>query len=250
MAILNYILSFTIILSSVVKTADLFYKSDKTLNKIQKKFIDQTRSLNNNQKGSISLSAAALISIIAVLLLFYITKMQIEFKEAVYRKDSYLCFKYLNVKTSNYINEMAKFNISLRAAYLARDTIISGVAGTIIFNGLTIARNAKHLIYLKNLAKNKYCKISDARSFLLNMPFLVNKTMALETNIDETTTLRQNQWSYQLYKVPNGIRLKKSFCLESVFVVQNSFLPNLDYKTKELINGDLLNLKCLSGYSS
>lgn len=250
MAILNYIIAIGIILLSVVKTADLFSSSDKALNKIQKNFIEQTRALHNKQKGNISLSAASLISIIAILLLFYLTKMQIELKEAIYRKDSYLCFQYLNIKTKDYIEDMGRFNIALRAAFLARDTIISGVAGTIIFEGLTIARNTRHLIYLKNIAQNKYCHLPETSSYLLSTPFLINKTMTLITKVDQTSIVRQNKWSYILYKMPKAIRLKKSFCLKSNFEIQNSFFPRPNYKTTEIMNEDLLSLKCSPGSSS
>lgn len=250
MSILNYLLAFTLILLSVVKTADLFIISDKALTKIENKFVDKTRALHKNEKGNISLTAAALTTILSVLLLFYLTKMKLEYKEALYRKESYLCFHYLDVETQKYIKEMAIFNWSLRSAFAARSTVVNGVEGEVIFKALTIARNVRHFIYLKKIAKNKYCQLPETFSYLKNTPYKIREIGALETNLDETSIVRQNKWSYQIIKNPSGIRLSKSFCLISDFQMEGAFSPQSSFQSSEAPIKDLSNLKCFFGSSS
>lgn len=250
MIILNYLLAISLILLSVVKTADLFIASDKALTKTQNQFIQKTRALHKNDKGNISLAAAALTVILSALLLFFVTKMKLEFKEALYRKESYLCFHYLNIETQNYIKEMSRFNWSLRTAFAARNTVVNGVEGEVIFKALTLARNARHFYYLKKLAKNRFCQIPETLSYLRNLPLKIQNTGALETNVDETSIVRQNKWSYLYYKKPDGIRLKKSFCLKAEVQMEGAFSPKSSFQTSEVEIRGISSLKCFSGSSS
>jgi hypothetical protein len=250
MIILNYILATCLVILSVVKTADLFIKSDQSLRTLQTKFTKTTKDLISSEKGSISLTAALLSVILCSLLFFYITKMKIEYAESKYRKDSYLCSRYLNVQTIKYIKEMSVFNWSLRSAYAAKSTIVNGVSGEILWRAITTARNFRHLIYIKKLVANKYCQINESRSYLSNLPFKNTSSLKLETNIDETTIVRENKWTSTFYKNPNGIRLKNSFCIKTIFLIKNAFLPRPSFQSNEISIGGLSNLKCLYGSSS
>lgn len=248
--ILNYILAMSLVLLSAVKTADLFIQSDRALNKLQDKFTKTTRELIAPSKGNISLTAAILTVILSSLLLFYVSKMKTEYTEAVYRKDSYLCAAYLNIQTEKYIKEMSIFNLSLRAAFLARSSVISGVSGEVVWKGLTLSRNIRHFNYMRKISKNKFCLLPETVSYLTNTPFKIQKTLNLETNIDETSIVRENQWTYTYYKKPKGIRLKKSFCLKSTFEIENAFTPNTTHQSEEMMIKVSSSLKCLSGPSS
>lgn len=250
MFILNYILAFTLILLSVVKTADLFIHSDRALTKLQDQFVKTTKELIAPPKGNISLNAAVLSALLSLLLLFYVTKMKIEYSEARYRKDSYLCGHYLNIQTKKYIKEMSVFNWGLRSAFAAKSTVIAGVEGEVIWRALTHARNLRHFNYLRKLSKNKFCQFPETLSYLKNTPFKIQKTLALVTNIDETSIVREKQWTNTYYKNPKGIRLKKSFCLKSSFQLKNAFTPDPSYQSEEIAIVGLSSLKCLSGSSS
>ncbi len=250
MDILTYLLALSITVLSVVKTTGLFYESDRKLGKIQKTFIEKTQALHNNQKGNITFVALCLVLIISAMLYFYVNKMSIEYKEAVYRKDSYLCFRFLNEKSKDYIKEMAKFNLALRAAFAARNTIVNGVSGEVAFKALTYSRNIRHYYYLKQFAKNNRCGSTDSLSYLKNLPFLTSSTGALETNIDETTQVRQMQWTNTIYKIPKAIRKKNSFCLKTTFQMKNAFFPDLKMNSEEIPAGGMPFLKCFSGAPS
>lgn len=250
MDILTYLLALSLTVISVVKTTELFHLSDKKLGEIKSDFIKQTRDMHSNQKGSITFVAVLFVLIVSALLYFYVGKMQIEYKEAVYRKDSYLCFRFLNKKTESYINEMAKFNIALRAAFLAKSTVVDAGAGEVAFRALIYTRNARHFYYLKELVSNNYCEKSDSLNYLTQLPFQTNTSGTLETNIDETTLVRSNQWTSTIYKVPRGIRLKKSFCLKTEFQIKGAFFPNLKMSSEEVPVEDTSSLKCLSGSQS
>lgn len=250
MFVLNIIIALSLVVISVVKTTELFIASDKKLNSIRTEFIKKTQDLHLNNKGSISLTSAVLTSILALLFCFYLTKMQLEFKEAKYRKESYLCFHYLNVKTENYISEMSKFNVAIRAAYVAKTTLAQNAATLTVLKTLVLLRNTRHIIYLKNLGTNKYCQAIETKNYLTHLPYKTKSLFQLETNTDETTILRENKWTLIYYKNPRGIRLTNSFCLQSDFFVAGIFSPQTTIKTKELEMKDLSNLKCLSGSSS
>lgn len=250
MTILNYLVAFSMVLISVVKTADIFMLSDKALVDLQKKFTKTTRELIAPPKGSVSLTAAVLTALLSMLLLFYVSKMKIEYAEAVYRSENYLCIRYLNVKTKKYIKEMSIFNWALRSAFLAKSSTVAGVQGEVVWKGLVLARNVRHFNYIKNMTKNKYCQFPETASYLKNPPFKLKKTLELEVLIDGTTSLRENQWSYTYTKSPTGIRLKKSFCLKSTFQVKNAFTPKTDYQSQEIPIAGMQALKCLSGPSS
>jgi hypothetical protein len=250
MMILEYILCFTLILLSVVKTTDLFIQSDNSLNKIEKEFVQNTKSLLKNENGSLTLTAAVLTTMLSALLMFYVSKMKLEYKEAVYRKESYLCFKYLNTETKNYIKAMAFFNWSLRTAFLAKDTVVNGVSGEIIFRALTYARNIRHFAYLKDITQNRFCKIPETLPYLKSPPFKIRTGGVLDSNIDETTIVRQNKWTYSYLKIPLGIRLKKSFCLKAEFQISDAFIPNTKIASKEMAIVALPLLSCFYGSSS
>ncbi len=250
MTILSYLIALTLVLVSVVKTTDLFITSDKALSKIENQFISKTQKVHNNEKGNISLAAAILTTILTALFMFYLIKMKIEYKEALYRKESYLCFHYLNVETQKYIKEMSFFNWSIRTAFAAKNTVVDGVSGEVIFRALTIARNLRHYNYLKKMAKNKFCKVPETISYLKNTPYKIDLAGVLETNLDETTIVRQNQWVNVFYKNPEGIRLKKSFCLKTEFQMEGAFSPSSKVETSEVEIRGLSSLKCFSGSSS
>lgn len=250
MDILTYLIALSLTVVSVVKTTELFHLSDEKLNDLQKDFVQKTQELHGNQKGNITFAAIVFVLIISSLLYFYVFKMQIEFREAVYRKESYLCFRFLNKKTESYIGDMAKFNNALRAAFAAKNTVVNGVSGEVIFRGLVYTRNARHFYYLKQLVANDYCDKSDSLNYLNQLPFITNLSGSLETNIDETTKVRTKQWASVIYKIPSGIRLRKSFCLKTEFQMEGAFFPNLKTKTEEIPLTDMSSLKCLSGSQS
>jgi len=250
MIILNYLISIGLIVTTVIKTSELFICSDKALDKLEEQFVQDTKKLLKDQKGSISLVAITLIAMISFLLLFYLTKMKLEYRESLYRSQSYLCAHYLNQETKKYINEMAKFNIAIRTAFLAQNTTVSGVSGLVIFKGLVHVRDIRHLLFVKKIIRNNYCHFPETLSYFQNLPFKTKNKLSLETNIDETTQLRTTEWTNYIYLNPKGIRIKKSFCLKSIFQVKNTFIPDTKHSSSELAMEDLSNLKCLYGSSS
>lgn len=251
MFIINYFLALAIILLSVVKTADLFIQSDKALTKKVQQFEGHTQNLlkknNESEKGNISLVAAVFTTLLSLTLLFFITKMKVEYREAVYRKESYLCFQFLNRETQKYIKEMALFNWALKSAFIAQSSGVATAEAISLFKALTFTRNLRHLNYLKKLTINPYCQMPETFSFLKNIPFKTNPSLMLLTNIDQTSIIRLKKWTTTYYKNPKGIRLKKSFCLKSEFQIENSFTPYTTYSSKEIAAGVLSSLKCFSG---
>ena len=234
--ILNYLLAVSVLVLSVIKTSELFIQSDQALTKLQKQFIDQTRKTNHlkNEDGSISLTAAVLTSLLSSLLLFYSLKMKIEYKEAVYRKKSYLCVHYLNTQTQKYIEEMSKFNIALRSAFIAQSTESGGIAAAALFKALTIARNTRHLYYISIMSKNNNCELVAINSYFINWPLQTKAFFILNTNIDETTILTKSNWTNNYFQFPEGIRWKNSFLLKSTYTINGNFYPHIMIETEEL----------------
>jgi hypothetical protein len=168
--------------------------------------------------------------------------MQTEYREAQYRKRSYLCFKYLISQTEGYISQMTKLNWALRSAYAAQ---LSGVAteeSVVIFKGLVLYRNGLHLSYMKNLIQNNYCSFPETKDFVKNPPYKVKNVFVLDTSIDETTRIRAPIWKNTITMIPKNIRVSHIFLLSAKFSINNPFLPNLKYVSEEIGKKVLPNL--------
>ena len=247
--IFPYILSLTILITSGILVADVFLSLDKNMAATRSEFVKKTKSMHKNQDGSITLMAILMTLMISGLLLFFTIKAKVELQEARYRKDSYLCFQYLNIETENYIIDISRFNILLRSLYAATLTGIAVVQAKAAFEVSTYARNTRHVFYIKNLLKNKYCKgASDSLSYLKNFPYEINKAFILQTSIDQTTKLKAQEWTVTHTKNPTGIRLKNSFCLRADLHAEGNLFPNFKIQTSEISMRGFSKLKCLSGF--
>jgi hypothetical protein len=241
--ILNYLLSLSILIMSVIKVTDLFLHTNRALDTKRSEFIQLTKK--THQDGSVSLMGALLTVMISALLMFFAYKFKIELKEAQYRKESYLCFHELNITTENYIFDMTALNWSLRTSYAF---VVTGV-GEVAHEALILARNARHFYYIKDLAMAKNCNGKTAAvHYLMNLPYKTSGVVLLKTNPDGTTIIRENKWTVTYYKPPIGIRTQKSFCLKADMEIEGSFLPNFKVKTSEISMGGFSKLKCLSGF--
>lgn len=244
-----YILSLTILITSVIKVTDVFTRLDKELAAKRSEFIQKTKELHKNQQGSITLIAALLTLMISGLLMFFTLKNKVELMEAHYRKDSYLCFQFLNRETENYVEDISKFNALLRTLYAATLTGYATATAELAFRTAIYARNTRHFLYVKMLLKNKWCKdSSESTSYLKKFPYEINKVFILQTNIDATTKLKAQTWTVTHYKKPLGIRLKNSFCLKAEIQTSGNILPDFKIKTAEISMKDFSKLKCLSGF--
>ena len=244
--ILTYILTFSLLITSVIKFVKVMKFADDRLNEKKSEFINQTKK--THQDGSITLMAVLLTFMISSLLLFYSYKLKLELKEAHYRKDSYLCFHYLNIKTENYIAEMSKFNIMLRSAYAAMYSGAATAQAKAVHQTLVVVRDARHFYYIKDLIFNEYCKKTTPNfSYLKNLPYQTNHAYMLSTNIDSSSKLRDKKWITTYYKVPIGVRLKNTFCLKAQMSAESAFIANFKIKTSEVSMRGFSQLKCLSG---
>lgn len=241
--ILNYLLAFSVLIMSVLKTADIFIKSNIELNRTQKEFIRLTKEKHNS--GSISLNGCLFALMFTLLLMFSALKFKVELKEARYRRDSYLCMNYLNVKTENYIFDITAFNWLLRSAFAARMASPQAMA---VFESLKIARNARHAYYLKELFTYRFCAKEMSFIYFKSLPYKTNAAILLQTNFDETTQLRESKWTYNIMKYPSGIKLSNSFCLQSTFQMEGVMVPKTQVETREISNAGISKLKCLSGF--
>ncbi|MBC7714889.1 MAG: hypothetical protein H7177_16195 [Rhizobacter sp.] len=246
-----YLLSFTILITSVIKVAGTFIELDRGLNAKREQFIHHTKSLHKNQDGSITLMAILLTLMVSALFMFFALKNKVELKEVQYRSNSYLCFKYLNVETENYIKAMSKFNIVLRSSYAGMFVPEPDIAAAAkaLHEATILARSARHLVYVKNLLKNEYCKdTTESLSYIKNFPYQISPAFILETNIDDTTKLKAHKWTITHYKLPSGIRLKNSFCLQADMQAEGELIPHYRIKTSELPMAAFSKLNCSSGF--
>lgn len=245
--ILSYILAITLLILSVIKMTGIFLDADKDLQGTQKRFIKETRSLHRNQKGSVTLVGILFTFMLSCLLLFFALKMKVELNEARYRKDSYLCFEYLSIKTKNYIETIGSFNLALRTLFIAAATS-GGPQAKALFKATKALRDGKHFAYIKELFSNSHCKGRPPLSWLKNLPFKTHASFSLQTNVDATTQIRKPQWTVNHYQSPSGIRRKKSFCLEARYQIQGILRPNVKITTAEFPMEGFSKLKCLSGF--
>lgn len=251
--IIPYIISISLLITSVIKVTDAYLDLDKNLKKQREDFISKTRALHkkNSQKGNITILAAALTVMISALFLFFLQKNSIELKEAKFRKESYLCMSYLNGETAKYIKAMTKFNWLFRTLFVSYAAGINTAQVKMAIESAKIARQTRHLYYLKVLSRNKYCSSPEmGASYLRNLPYQTNKIITLKTQMDETLIIGKNQWHTTIIKSPKGIRLKNAFCLQTNFTLQSTFSSELKISTEEIPMPGLSALKCLSGSRS
>ncbi len=248
--IINYLLAFSVLIMSTIKTVDIFLKSNSHLNSIRKDFILKTKKTHD--RGSLSLNGALFTCMFSLLLLFFAIKFKVELKESKYRSNSYLCMNYLNIKTANYIYDITALNWLLRSTAAATLSGAATAQAKAAHKILEISRDARHTYFLKELFTSHYCSKEMVIPALIKLPYKARGVVKLETNIDGTTIIRENKWKRQLFKSPAGIRLKKSFCLQSTFEMAGIMIPNLKITTSEssvgFLNGGISKLKCLSGF--
>ncbi len=249
--ILTYLLSFSILIVSVIKMTDTMIELDNKLKIKREEFIKKTKSIHKNQKGNITVLGASLTVIVSAFLLFLIEKHSIELKEAKFRKESYLCMAYLNQATKSYVSAMTKYNWVLRGLFITRASGVGSAEAEIAIEATKKIRQLHHLNYLKNLTYNSYCKsASMSFSYLKNLPYQTKPNTTLKTQIDETTILGAQKWTVTLLKMPKGIRLKNTFCLKTQFELSSAFSSKLIINTSEIPLVALPGLSCLSGPQS
>ncbi len=249
--ILTYLLSLSILIVSVIKMTDTMLELNRRHEKVKVEFVNKTKSLHNplaNQKGNMTLMGAALAIILSGLLLFFVKKHALELKEANYRKESYLCMAYLNRETENYVRDMAKFNWLFRSLFISLAAGVNVPQVKLVIESTKWIRQSRHLLYLKNLKLNSYCKSSlMSMNYLLHLPYQTNQLVTLKTSLDETTLLGNKTWISFVIKPPIGIRLKNAFCLKTKFQLESVFSSRITKQTSENPMQDLSALNCLSG---
>ncbi len=248
MNLLAHIVAISLLITSVIQVADAFLELDKNLIKHTDSFIKQTKNTLTNDKGHFSFVAVLFLFIISGLLNFYVLKNNLLIKETRFRKDSYLCMKYLNRETSNYLVEMNQLNRIFRALFLAYSTGVSAAKIKLAVEATKKIRLIKHLNYIKRITINPYCpeKYMSAH-YLKNFPYETSLITQLKTQIDETTSLRKNLWTTTILKNPKNLRRKKAFCLKTTFTVKSNFDTSIKIKEEEIPLGGFQSWKCSFG---
>jgi hypothetical protein len=212
------------------------------------KFKPKTFIIIKNNQGSVSLLGATLTSLLSLYLLFFALKMQVEYREAQYRKESYLCFKFLNTTTVDYITQITKLNWALRTAYAAQFSVIATNESIVIFKNLVLYRNAFHVSYMKNLFLNSYCSLPITTDYVKNLPYQTKNIFLLDTLVDETTKIRAKKWKNIISVIPKKIRSSHIFLISVEYSLDGPFLPNLLYTSKEIGKRELLSLNHFFGF--
>ena len=252
--IITYLISFSILIVSVIKMTDTVLSLDQKHQKIKEEFVQKTRSTLSkikNDKGNMTIMGAMLTFILSGFIIFLIYKHDLELKESKYRKESYLCMTYLNIETEKYVSAMSKFNWVFRGLFISLAAGVNTPQIKLIIESTKKIRLARHIAYLKNLKSNKFCNSFElSLSYLSHLPYKTNNLLYLETEFDESTILGEKKWTVILFKKPKGIRLKKSFYLKTYFSLESSFSSNLKVETSEIPIVDLSDLNSLSGQPS
>lgn len=233
--IISYLLGISFIVISTFSFCKIFIKEDREITKIENSFIKKTKNSLSSQRGSISLVGASFCLILTFFILFLANKMRVEFYEAKYRKESYLCFHYLNGQTTKYVKEMGHFNKVLLASTLAMAFPPTTAKAKIVHDATKWTRNLRHIFYLTTFRSNEYCSNTlENLVYLKNWPFKLNKTFLLKENFDGSSIVRKEKWSVSYRKLPKRIRLKKSFALKASFELNDPYLPTLRLQTQEI----------------
>lgn len=240
---INYIFAIFIFITSATSLADLFLLAQKKTQAENREFIKQTQKKLNeyNQSGIGTILGISLTLIFSLLFYFFLLVQKTEYNELVYRKNTYLCFNFLDKKTRNYISNISKYNIALRAIALASASGVLTEEAQAAKNVLIATRSILHFSYLKNIVTAPYCHMTDSKDYLKNFPYELEITGALSTNVvDETTILKEENWKNTIGHLSSGIRLSKNFVLNAEYSLSSVFSSTPQVSIKEINNLALL----------
>lgn len=229
--ILNYIFSISVIVMSAIGLVDIYILSNKKLEKIEQKFITDTKALLINKKGNLSIFFGLILLMLTALFTLLSLKMKSDYNYANYRKESYLCYRFLNINTENYINTVNKLNVAIDVALAA----IFFTGTNTLWIAAKKALDSYHNFMILQFKNSKYCSTLDALTYFKNFPYKIKGPfMQLELSNEGTAQLKEKKWTSFILKKSNGFSKKKAFCLKRTWELENAYFAKPKFSDQEI----------------
>ena len=196
--------------------------------------------IKNNNKGNITLVALVGMLLLSSLAVVHVWRLQKHRKDILTRNQVYLCFEYLSKTTKDHLQAMAYWNITIRSAYIGTFSPepSTQTAMKTLWNTSKAAQEILHIAYLKNLARNNYCKSTQGLEYAMKYPFK-RSVLILSRLPDGTVPLKHKEWSVRI--------MSTSIILQGKYKMTSAFNPHHSLSTLEM---GLPSLKAFYGYAS
>lgn len=231
---LSFFMSLIVLL--LTKSVGLFNHMQLNIHNQMRAFEVKTKNYHvNNNKGSITLFGLILLTIFSGFLLATLMVMKKEFMEAKYRKEAYLCFIYQDQTYRKYFKEMIRFNQVIATTYAAQVLPLAGQAAKVAYEAEIIARNLRHLYYLKKFLVNDYCKVIEhTNPFIRNLPFETNANIMLRTDPFGLADIKEKPVEINFYYVGKEFRKLPQFKLKANYSFDHRLSTYIKVSTEEL----------------
>lgn len=173
--------------------------------------------------------------LISMMLLTYavsiILKCQKNSKEIKQRFQTYQCFHYLDVETSNYVHSMGNLNKAIWVNHKLIFIPATSAQAKVTQKTLTALQQIIHLSYVKNLVANSYCNLEQSSSYVKNLPYRSKLSFLLERKQDGTVPLAHKEWTVWM---ADDIKNKNTFALLGSYKIEDAFSSRTSLKTQEV----------------
>ncbi len=231
---LTFFISLLVLL--LTKSIGLFNHMQLNIHHQMRAFETKTRNYHiNNNKGSITLFGLVFLTIFSGFLLATLLVMQKEFMEAKYRKEAYLCFIYQDQTYRKYFKEMIRFNQTIAATYAAQFLPLVGAAAKVAYQAEKVARDVRHLYYLKKFMINDYCKVIEhTNPFLRNLPFETKPKLLLRTDPIGLADLKERPIEIDFYYLGKEFKKFPPFKLKANYTFDHRLSTKMEVTTEEI----------------
>ena len=182
----------------------------------QKKF----NTVLANDKGEISFLGVLLILMTMSLSFLLVLKQLDSLKDFKERSNKHLCFKYLHIKTLNYLRNMAVANQTIQAGYTASLFPPTRPLGKSMESGGKLYQSLMHASYLKNIAFSKHCNLIEGFYFAKKLPYQMLGKLIFKRGPTGTALLKRKKWNITFLFYP--IKLKEE-SIKVTYSVANAF---------------------------
>jgi hypothetical protein len=206
-------------------------------------FIDQNKKDRRkfNEKGFGTLLGISLTFVLSLIFYLYLGMLKIENREIFERTETYLCFKELNDSTKNYISKVGLINKSILIAQGAKLSGVLTPEAQASIDTLKILRGIIHLKYIKSLSITKHCSLKQSSSFLTHLPYETTTPLVLVSGADETTIVKDHEWTLNIFCNPIGLRKTHLYFLKIHYHLLSQLDSTLKVQLEEMGSQALLN---------
>lgn len=184
-----------------------------------------------DNSGQVTFLALLLCMMLLSYAIFIILKCQKTSLEIQTRLQSYQCFHYLDVETSNYIRSMGYFNKALWLNHKLMLVPATAAEAKMAQEALIGLQQLLHFSYVKNLSSNRFCDLTQSSSYVTKIPYRTRLVLWLERDIDGTVPLAHKDWTVWIL---SASKQKTYFALQGDYKIKNLFSTQTSLEAKEV----------------